>query len=458
MTTDLNLGMKKICVIGTGYVGLVTGACFAEMGHRVTCVDIDPAKVEALNAGRIPIYEPGLDTVVHKNIKAKRFSVTTSYDEGLRGADYVFMCVGTPTTPEGKVDLSYIQLAYMNVNAALDGRKPIMINKSTVPPGTADMFQFILSGLGNGNGAPAVASNPEFLREGHAVHDFMYPTRVVIGSDDHQVAESVAELYRPLDCPMIFTTTRTAEMIKYASNAFLATKVSFINDIATLCDSLNVNVDYVAAGIGLDPRIGKDYLKAGIGYGGSCLPKDLAGLTNVAASVGQELKILDAVSQVNSQLPNRLVQQVKTLLGGSLQDKRIALFGLTFKPQTDDMRFSPALEVLKALREEGADVVATDPQVWRRSDVQDQVDTCEDLFEAARDAEAVVLATDWSVYKDMDLDTLKTVMTGDVLADGRNALDAKAAQQAGFRYIGVGRGEEIPQEIAILQTTPAITE
>lgn len=434
--------MKRICVVGTGYVGLVTGACFAELGHRVSCVDIDQFKVACLSQGEIPFYEPELKEIVHQNMTASRLSVTSSFAEAVKGADFVFMCVGTPPMGNDQVDLSYLHLAYINIKVVLSGKRCIIVNKSTVPPGTSDMMEFILSRQCNGAGSPRVVANPEFLREGNAVYDFMHPSRVVIGANDQAAATAVAELYRPLDCPVLITDPRTAEMIKYVSNAFLATKISFINEIANICDKIGVNVDDVAEGIGLDPRIGKEFLKAGIGYGGSCLPKDTAVLGRLARASGQVPALLNAVIEVNSQQPHYLIERVKGALQ-TLAGSKLAVLGLSFKAHTDDTRCSPAITLIKALQSQGAEVTAYDPQPLLKTGVlPDQVKCAQDPYEAARGCEAVIVATDWPEFKDLDLPRLKAVMRGHVLADGRNILDPDRVKQAGFLYIGVGRGRE----------------
>jgi UDPglucose 6-dehydrogenase len=432
--------MKNICVVGTGYVGLVTGACFAELGNRVWCIDTDESKVEALNKGVIPIFEPGLEAIVHDNMESGRLSVTTSFEKGLKDAEFVFVAVGTPNTEEGTINLNYLRGAYEMIGANLNGTRPVVVNKSTVPPGTCEMMEAQVAKMVNGSGPIHVVSNPEFLREGHAVDDFMNPSRIVIGSNNGAAAEAVAELNRPLDCPIVFTDTRSAEMIKYASNAFLAMKISFINEIAEICDGTGVDVTGVARGIGLDPRIGNAFLNAGIGYGGSCLPKDVAVLRNVATECGFEPTILNAAEEVNSRQPKRLVRQVEQALGG-LEDARIAVLGLTFKPNTDDLRYSAALRIVSQLIEAGSEVKACDPQACRNvSALPGGVEYVMDPYQAAEGCDAVILATEWDEYKNIDLNRLRSVMKGRVIADGRNVVDPHRASEAGFTYIGMGRG------------------
>lgn len=433
--------MPRICVIGTGYVGLVTAACFAELGHKVSCVDVDQAKVASLKAGIAPFYEPGLEPILQRHLRSGQLKVTTDTAQGIQKADFVFFCVGTPSTPSGQVDLSYLHLAYMNVKAALGPARPIMVNKSTVPPGTADMMSYLLSDLNHGRPAPAIVSNPEFLREGKAIEDFMQPSRVVVGAKDPAAANKVASLYSALDAPLVMTDTRTAEMIKYVSNAFLATKVSFINEMATLCERLNVNVSDVSNGIGLDPRIAREFLNAGLGYGGSCLPKDTGVLQHIAYANNITPSILTSVIEVNSRQPERLIERIEDA-EGSLDGVNVAVLGLAFKPNTDDIRYSPSIELVEQLLRRGAKVRVTDPEAWKNSAVQlqDRVVFEHDPYDAADGAEIVILATEWRQYRQMDLRRLRAVMRGDLFVDGRIARTRAEVTEAGLRYIGVGCG------------------
>ena len=432
--------MRNICVVGTGYVGLVSGACFAELGNRVWCVDTDEAKVASLREGVLPIYEPGLDDMVHRNMASRRLVVTTSFQEGLEEADFAMVTVGTPNTPEGEVDLSYIRSTYKMIVTSLNGRRPIIVNKSTVPPGTGEAMEKMLARLANGAEPLPIVSNPEFLSEGSAVNDFMRPSRVVVGSGDPKAAEEVADLHRALDCPILVTDTRSAEMIKYASNAFLATKISFINEIAAICDGTGVDVTQVAAGIGMDPRIGGAFLNAGIGYGGSCLPKDMAVLTNVAREAGVQPDLLDAAISVNSRGPARIVSQVAESIG-DLHEARVAVLGLTFKPGTDDLRFSSAIQIVERLLEGGAHVRACDPQACRNvRRLPGGAEYVMNPYQAAEGCNVVILATEWPEYATLDLGRLREVMAGNLMADGRNVIDPRDAEAAGFDYIGVGRG------------------
>jgi len=436
--------VKNICVVGAGYVGLVTGACFAELGNVVRCVDVDEAKVASLREGAIPIYEPGLDTLVHRNMNARRLSATTSFREALTEADFVFVAVGTPTTIDGQADLSYLRGAYKMIASNLNGTRPVIVNKSTVPPGTSDMMTSMLAGMTNGMEPLSVVSNPEFLREGRAVSDFMNPTRVVIGARDIPAAEAVAKLHRPLGSPILITSPRSAEMIKYASNAFLALKISFINEIAAVCDTAGVDVTEVARGMGMDPRIGADFLNAGIGYGGSCLPKDMAALTSFAEEGGYSPNMLKAAIEVNSQQPKRLVGQVEELLG-TLDGAHVAVLGLAFKPGTDDLRYSPAVEIVELLLSKRAEVKACDPRACLTAQALPAgAEYLLDPYLAAQGCDAVILATEWPEYTDLDLVRLKAGMKGDVLADGRNTIGIEKALQAGFVYLGPGRGVHVP--------------
>ena len=432
--------MKRICIVGTGYVGLVTGACFAEMGHRVVCVDKDITKVSALREGIVPCYEPELEPLVAQNVAAGRLSVITAYSEGIPEADFVFVCVGTPTTDDNKVDLSYMHLAYLEIGSTLNGSNPIIVNKSTVPPGTSDMMASLLGKRSNGSPPPAVVSNPEFLREGRAVSDFMHPSRVVIGADNALAAEAVADLYRPLDTHILMTDPSTAEMIKLASNSYLAMKVSFINEMASICDKVGVDVEDVAWGIGLDPRIGREFLRAGPGYGGGCLPKDIELLGQFSRNHGHDAPLINAAIEVNKRRPKHLVDQLEKMLG-RLQGTTIAILGLSFKAHTDDVRHSPALALIEEALARGAQVKAYDPKANRNAQhLLPQIEYLGDPYQCAEGCDAVVIATEWPEFGELDLAHLKAVMRGSVLLDGRNIIDPERAREAGLLYRGVGRG------------------
>ncbi|MDP3046144.1 MAG: UDP-glucose/GDP-mannose dehydrogenase family protein [Chloroflexota bacterium] len=431
--------MKNICMIGVGYVGLVTGACLADLGNRVTCLDVDKEKIERLCQGGMPIYEPGLEEIVRRNAAAGRLDFTTDYPAGLKDANLVFIAVGTPSGVDGEADLDYVQSAAEGIAAHL-GQDAIIINKSTVPIGTGDWVAGIIERNKKHEMAFAVVSNPEFLREGSAVHDFMFPDRVVLGSTDRNAAETVAQLYLSLQCPILITDLRTAEMIKYASNAFLATKISFINEISSICERLGADVKVVARGMGLDKRIGPSFLDAGIGWGGSCFPKDVKALTYMAEVNGCHPQLLKAVSEINRDQRMSVLHKLRTLLG-SLEGKTIGVLGLSYKPNTDDMRDAPAVDVIKLLRREGAIVRAYDPvamNVARK--LISNIEFCANAYEVAQGADALVVVTEWNEFKQLDMSRIRSAMKQPILIDGRNIYQPDDLKQLGFTYRGVGRG------------------
>ncbi len=438
-TTDARSGgMKNIYVLGSGYVGLVTGACFAEIGHQVTCIDIDQAKVTTLSEGIIPIYEPDLEPLVKKNLKSGRLKFSTSID-ALSEADFVFMCVGTPAHDDGHVDLHYLESAYNSVGRRIEAGRTIIVNKSSVPPRTSRKMAGMLNAVLNGRGKARVVANPEFLREGHAVSDFMHPNRVVVGSTNGQEdAREVASLYENLKAPVMYTDADTAEMIKFASNAFLATKLTFINELASLCEAEGVNVRDVARGIGMDPRIGMDYLRAGLGYGGSCLPKDTAILSSHFKMAGLESTLLNSVMKVNDSQARRLVERVD-VAADSLDGKKVAVLGLAFKSDTDDTRHSPAIRVIQELQRLNASVTYYDPEAIHTEDMFKQpVNRAVSVDEAIDGADAVIIATEWQEFRALDLDWVRSKMQGRILADGRALFTSEKAAAAGLTYIGVG--------------------
>ena len=432
--------MSKICVIGTGYVGLVTGTCFADLGNHVTCLDIDPDRIEKLHQGIMPIYEPGLEELVAQNVKAGRLDFTTNYDEALKGAQFAFIAVGTPSGVDGEADLQYVRQAAEAV-ADLVNDPIILVNKSTVPVGTGDWVADIINKRRSGKPLEFhVVSNPEFLREGSAINDFMIPDRVVLGSLDRTAAEELAKLYAPLRCAVLITDLRTAEMIKYASNAFLATKISFINEIANICDELGADVTQVARGMGLDKRIGPAFLDAGMGWGGSCFPKDVKALAHMAVLHGTQPQLLQAVMDINRNQRRRIIVRLRKILG-TLNDKTIGVLGLSFKPNTDDIRDSPPLEIIYLLENEGAHVKAYDPQAMELvAKVDKRIELCDNAYDVAKDADALVLATMWNEFKQIDFQRIKTAMKSPVLIDGRNLYDPDTMKAMGFTYHGVGRG------------------
>jgi UDPglucose 6-dehydrogenase len=429
----------NICVIGAGYVGLVTGACFADLGNRVVVLDIDTTKIDKLNAGEMPLYEQGLAEVVARNTRAQRLSFTSSYTEGIGDAEVVFIAVGTPQGVDGEADLRYVRSAAESIADVMD-HPLIIINKSTVPVGTGDWVATIVRKRRGCEVDFSVVSNPEFLREGSAVRDFMHPDRVVLGSEDRAAAERVSSLYIPLRCTIMVTDLRTAEMIKYASNAFLATRVSFINEIACICDELGVDVTEVAFGMGCDERIGHHFLQAGLGWGGSCFPKDVMALAHMADLHGTHPQLLRAVVDINQAQRRRVVRWLRDALGG-LQDKTIGVLGLAFKPNTDDVRESPAIDIIRMVENEEAEVRVYDPQAMLRAREElNHVVFCQDIYELAEGCDALILATEWEEFRYPDWAHVRSVMRGDLFIDGRNVYDPETMLQAGFRYRPIGRG------------------
>jgi len=433
----------NLCVVGTGYVGLVSGACFAELGNHVTCVDKDASKIERLQRGEMPIYEPGLERIVETNTKAGRLRFTSDLDATIRDSLVVFIAVGTPQGSDGRADLSYVQEVARSVAANLLAFK-VVVTKSTVPAGTGKMIRAIIEESRVEDHPFSVASNPEFLREGSAIEDFMRPDRVVLGVEDETAAAILRDLYRPLyliETPILITDVVTAEVIKYASNAFLATKISFINEMADLCEQVGADVHSVAKGMGLDRRIGPKFLHPGPGYGGSCFPKDTRAVQELARDHGLDLRIVGAVIDVNQARVPRMLDKIRAAVGGAFEGKTVALLGLTFKPNTDDLRESPAMAILEGMLTEGARVRAYDPVasgVLGR-DPRAGVDYCADEYDAAEGADALVLATEWNQFRSLDLDRLKGVLARPVMVDLRNIYEPRAMRQLGFEYNGVGR-------------------
>ena len=430
-----------IAVIGTGYVGLVSGACFAEFGVDVTCVDVDVDKIEKLKNGVIPIYEPGLDQLVEKNVKAGRLHFTTDLSTAVAGAEVVFLAVGTPPKEDGSPDMSYYQQAALEVAKAMDGYK-VLVTKSTVPVGTGKWLrEFIASNLETQTEF-GVASNPEFLREGAAIEDFMRPDRVVIGSNEQRAIEVMKELYRPLyliETPIVITSLEAAELIKYAANAFLATKITFINEIANLCDAIGCDVHDVARGMGMDNRIGRKFLHPGPGYGGSCFPKDTRALTTVADQFGVETRIVDAVILANGLQRQAMIPKIEKLVG-DLKGKQIGVLGLSFKPETDDMRESPAIEIVHGMIERGASVRAFDPVAMEESKHYIKgVEYATDEYDAIKDADAMVIVTEWNQFRALDMDRVKSLLRSPKIADLRNVYEPEDMRELGFEYVGVGR-------------------
>jgi len=432
----------RVAMIGTGYVGLVSGACFADFGHDVTCVDKDPAKIAALLRGEMPIYEPGLEDLVASNVRAGRLAFTTDLSKPVAEADAVFIAVGTPSRRgDGHADLSYVYAAAREVAAALDGFT-VVITKSTVPVGTGDEVERVIREARPG-AEVAVVSNPEFLREGAAIQDFKHPDRIVVGTDSDRARQVMNELYRPLylnQAPILVTSRRTAELIKYAANAFLATKITFINEIADLCEQVGANVQEVARGIGLDNRIGGKFLHAGPGYGGSCFPKDTVALIKTAQDHAAPLRIVETVAAVNEARKRAMARKVSAALGNGLRGKTVAVLGLTFKPNTDDMRDAPSIPLITALHDMGANVRAYDPVGMAQArQVLPAVTFCEGAYECAEGAEALVIVTEWEQFRALDLDRIKAAMARPVIVDLRNIYRSDEMIERGFVYESVGR-------------------
>ncbi|MDQ7815273.1 MAG: UDP-glucose/GDP-mannose dehydrogenase family protein [Patescibacteria group bacterium] len=427
----------KVAIIGTGYVGLVSGACLADLGHEVVCIDTDAEKISKLENGVMPIYEPGLEELVKRNYQAGRLKFTTSFSVGVPGAEVISIAVGTPSAPDGSVDMSYVDAAARMIGEHLSGYA-VIADKSTVPVGTSERVAELMRQVTDTDFD--VVSNPEFLREGHAVFDFLKPARIVIGTGSERAADVMRRLYAHIDCPKIVMDERSAELTKYASNAFLATKISFINEVAHLCEAVGADVDAVATGMGSDPRIGKEFLKAGPGWGGSCFPKDVKAFLKLGEEKGHPMPVVNAALAMNKLARSRVVSRLETELG-DLRGKKIGIFGVAFKGNTDDTRESPAIDIIRHCVERGADVTVYDPEarVVLSSHGFD-VPHAASIFEAAEGALAIVIATEWEEFRTLDLERLKQSMAGNLIMDARNLLDQAAAEGCGFRYLRIGRG------------------
>ena len=448
--------MASIAVVGCGYVGLGTGAVFADLGNQVVGVEIDAGRVAQLRAGDCPIFEPGLEELLARNLKAGRLTFTTDYAAAIPAADFVFICVNTPAGPHGGADMGYVRAAARSVGRHLAaGRRTIVVNKSTMPIGSGDLVGALLGEQSGAGARFAVVSNPEFLREGSAVQDMLHPDRVVLGSADRAAAAAVAELYTAFDAPILITDLRTAEMIKYASNAFLATKISFINEVAQICEALGADVRQVAAGMGYDRRIGPRFLNAGIGFGGSCFPKDVKALEFMAEEANCHPQLLRAVLEINGDARRGFVRKIDRLVGG-LQDATVAVWGLAFKENTDDLRESPALDIIDDLLVRGARVRVYDPAALERARAvltSPRVAFCADAYEAAAGADVVALVTPWNEFKGLDLARVAGAMREPVLVDGRNLYDPRELAALGFTYRGVGLPPP-PEGVAPSAATP----
>ena len=428
----------NICVVGTGYVGLVTGSCLADLGNKVICIDIDKDKINKLKKGIIPIYEPGLEELVRNNQKKKRLEFSTSLKEGVRKSTIIFIAVGTPPKENGEADLTYVENVARQIAQCMTSYK-LIIEKSTVPVETGEWVRHTV-GVNNKHKVDFdVASNPEFLREGQATTDFMHPDRIVIGVESKRAKELLMELYKPLSAPILVTDIKSAEIIKHASNSFLATKISFINAISNICEKAGADVKKVSEGMGLDKRIGKNFLDAGIGFGGFCFPKDLAAFIKIAENLGYDFGLLKEVEKINESQKKLLIKKIEDNLW-LVKGKTIGILGLAFKPNTDDIRFAPSLDIIQALLDEGAQIKVFDPQAMNKAKkVLRNVKFCGSPYEVARGADCLVIVTEWNEFKELDFKRVKKLLRQPLLIDGRNIYDPAAMKKLGFKYVCIGR-------------------
>jgi UDPglucose 6-dehydrogenase len=430
--------MVKISIIGTGYVGLVTGACFAEIGHEVVCVDNDAKKIEFLRGGGIPIYEPGLEDVVKRNVANGRLRFTSETAEGVRHAEVIFIAVPTPPRPDGSVDMTFVEKVAREIAGAMTDYK-IVVDKSTVPVKTGEKVAQTIKRYNKQNVAFDVVSNPEFLREGSAVADLMQPDRVVIGVGSDRPVAKMRAVYEPFKAPIIVTDINSAELIKHACNSFLALKISYANALSVICEASGANIDDVVHGMGLDKRIGRPFLNAGLGYGGSCFPKDISAFTHIAQELGYDFRLLKEVQAINKAQADRFLKKIHDTLW-IVKDKSIGVLGLAFKPNTDDMRLAPSLDVIRPLRGEGAKIKAYDPQAMDKArEYLPDIEYCRDAYEAATGVDALIICTEWDEFRSLDLNRLKSVMDHPTIFDGRNIFDPKRMADLGFTYLSVGR-------------------
>lgn len=430
----------NICVIGSGYVGLVTGSCFADLGNNVICVDNNKSKVAALKKGTIPIYEPGLEELVKRNVKEGRLSFTDRLQDGVKKSEIIFVCVPTPPKDNGDADLTYVETVSKEIALSMPSYR-LIVEKSTVPVNTGEWVEHTINVYNKRKIKFDVASNPEFLKEGSAIEDFMNPDRVVVGVKSKRAADILTELYKPLKAPIVVTDIKSAEIIKHASNSFLATKISFINSVASICDKVGADVVDVARGMGLDKRISKDFLSAGIGFGGSCFPKDLAAFVHIAEKIGYDFGILKEVQKVNDHQKRSVIKKIEELLW-NLPKKTIGVLGLSFKPGTDDLREAPSLEIIGMLRNEGVHVKVFDPVAMGKAKdaLGESVKFCKDAYETAKDSDCLLVATEWNEFKKLDFKRIKKLMRQPIIVDGRNIYDPKEMKMLGFKYVGIGRG------------------
>ncbi|MCR9137524.1 MAG: UDP-glucose/GDP-mannose dehydrogenase family protein [Alphaproteobacteria bacterium] len=437
----------KISVLGCGYVGLVSGACFADFGDTVVCADLDETKIEALNRGEIPIFEPGLEQIVESNVQSGRLSFTTQVEQAIADADVIFIAVGTPARRgDGHADLSYVYAVARTISTSLDGYT-VIVTKSTVPVGTGDEVERIIR-EGNSQADFSVVSNPEFLREGAAIEDFKRPDRIIVGTDDPRARDVMNEVYRPLflnHSPILFVSRRTAELTKYASNGFLAMKITFINELADLCDAVGANVQDVARGIGLDNRIGPKFLNAGPGFGGSCFPKDTIALVKTAQDHDSPVRLVETTVDINNRRKPAMAEKIIAACGGNVRDRVIAILGLTFKPNTDDMREAPSIAIIRSLQNGGAKIRAFDPQGMKSAaEMLDDIHYAEDAYDAAVGADAIVIVTEWEAFRALDLERIKELLKSPVMIDLRNIYRPAEMKQLGFDYWSIGRTESEP--------------
>ena len=428
----------KIGIIGTGYVGLVTGACFADLGNEVICVDIDRKKIEGLKKGIMPIFEPGMDKLVKRNLKEGRLSFTTQIRVAVKDSQVIFICVGTPPKPDGEADLTYVENVAIQIARWMKDYR-LVVEKSTVPVETGEWVKRVLKLNRKTEVDFDVASNPEFLREGSAVYDFMHPDRIVLGLDSKRARDILTELYKPLNAPLVITDIRSAELIKHASNSFLATKISFINALSQICEKVNADVEMVAEGMGLDKRIGPAFLNAGIGFGGFCFPKDLAAFVRISEKKGYNFELLKAVDKINEEQKQFFLKKIKDALW-NLKHKTIGVLGLSFKPNTDDIRFAPSIDIVQGLLDEGAKVKAFDPQaIDNFKQVSPGLKFCKDAYSTARGSDCLVILTEWNEFKELNLERIKKLLRDPIIIDGRNIYRPKDMKKLGFTYISIGR-------------------
>lgn len=429
----------NICIIGAGYVGLVSGACFADLGNTVICVDNDEKKIKRLKAGAVPIYEPGLEEMIKRNVKEGRLSFTPRIKEGVKKCEVIFIAVGTPSRCNGEADLSFVENVSREIAVSMPSYR-LVVEKSTVPVNTGEWVEHTIKVFNKRNIKFDVASNPEFLKEGSAIKDFMNPDRVVVGVKSKKARDILVELYKPLKAPIVVTDIKSAEIIKHASNSFLATKISFINAISDICDKVGADIVEVAKGIGLDRRIGKEFLNAGIGFGGSCFPKDLSAFIRIADKVGYNFGLLKEVQEINSYQKSLIIKKIESLLW-NLPKKTIGVLGLAFKPDTDDIRQSPAIDIISVLLKEGAHIKTYDPEAMEkaRREMPRNVEFCRDAYSVAKNSDCLLLATEWNEFKELDFKKIKKIMRQPILIDGRNIYDPAEMKKLGFTYVGIGR-------------------